>query len=393
MERVSAGGGTLTVEVVMPETRRGQVTGLLGNFNGDASDDIQTRSGEVLPPNPNYEQLYKIFGNSWRISQEESLFDYARGETTATFTDLSFPSKIVRTSDFPSNRRAEAEKTCRVAGVTEPELLEACIFDILVTEDDRFAQVSATVEEELTTNLIDISPPFIINTTPAARSTVENISSITINFSEALNPSLVNLSGIQLAALGRGNDSQRTVNLASSLEITDKNSLTVLTNGNLPNGNYQLSIAPSIIADTAGNPLTEPYTLNFRVQKLGTGDVQVTLKWATRDDLDLIIVDPKGDRVYYKNRRVSSGGKLDVDANSSCRNTTNAPVENIFWPPGKAPAGKYVVGVNLFKRCENNTNAIPFTMTFNVQGEIRKFNKNVDDSNRTLVGSFSLPER
>ncbi|MDJ1184468.1 VWD domain-containing protein [Roseofilum casamattae] len=393
VRRVPAGRSSLLVEVVIPETRRGQVTGLLGNFNGDASDDIQTRSGEILPPNPNYEQLYKIFGNSWRISQEESLFDYAKGETTATFTDLNFPSQILRTSDFPSDRRAEAEKTCRAAGVTEPELLEACIFDILVTEDDRFAQVSANVEEELTANIIDISPPFVINTTPADRSTVENISSITVSFSEALNASLVNLSGIQLAALDRGNDGDRRVNLASSLEITEKNRLTVLTNSNLANGNYQLSIAPSIIADNAGNRLTEPYTLNFRVQKFGTGDVQATLKWASRDDLDLLIIDPKGGRVYHKNRRVPSGGQLDVDANSGCRKTTTAPVENIFWPPGEAPTGKYAIGVDLFQRCENNQNPIPFTLTLKIQGKTQTLQNFVDNSDTLWSMLFTLPDR
>jgi len=153
VQEVSAGDGSLIVEVVMPETQRGQVKGLLGNFNGDSSDDIQTRTGEVLPKNPNYEQLYKEFGNSWRIHHRESLFDYAPGETTATFTNSSFPAKIVRTNDFSSNARAAAERTCQAAGVTEPELLEACIFDILVTRDNRFVQVSASVAQTLTSSI------------------------------------------------------------------------------------------------------------------------------------------------------------------------------------------------------------------------------------------------
>ncbi|MGB3508184.1 MAG: VWD domain-containing protein [Microcoleaceae cyanobacterium] len=153
VQRISAGGGSLTFEMTMPKSRQNQVSGLLGNFNGDSSDDIKTRSGEVLPSNPNYEQLYKVFGNSWRVSQKESLFDYARGETTATFTDLSFPTKIVRTSDFPSNRRAEAERTCREAGVREPQLLEACMFDILATGDNQFAQVSANLEQKLASDV------------------------------------------------------------------------------------------------------------------------------------------------------------------------------------------------------------------------------------------------
>ena len=48
---------------------------------------------------------------------------------------------------------------------------------------------------------------------------------------------------------------------------------------------------------------------------LQTGDVQVTLRWNTTDDLDLWVTDPFGDRVYYGNSQVASGGQLDVDAN------------------------------------------------------------------------------
>ncbi|NJO20006.1 MAG: hypothetical protein HC838_08025 [Spirulinaceae cyanobacterium RM2_2_10] len=42
---------------------------------------------------------------------------------------------------------------------------------------------------------------------------------------------------------------------------------------------------------------------------LGTGDVQVTLRWSTLDDLDLGVTDPSGERVNYENNSIASGGQ------------------------------------------------------------------------------------
>lgn len=72
---------------------------------------------------------------------------------------------------------------------------------------------------------------------------------------------------------------------------------------------------------------------------LQTGDVQVTLRWNTADDLDLFVSDPFGEEVSYFNPQVSSGGILDVDANAGCGERMAEPVENIFWPTGAVCRG------------------------------------------------------
>jgi len=69
--------------------------------------------------------------------------------------------------------------------------------------------------------------------------------------------------------------------------------------------------------------------------RLGTGDVQVTLRWNTPVDLDLHVIDPLGEEIYFRYTFSPSGGTLDVDANAGCTNDT--PVENVFWPTGGAP--------------------------------------------------------
>lgn len=84
---------------------------------------------------------------------------------------------------------------------------------------------------------------------------------------------------------------------------------------------------------------------------LQTGDVQVTLRWNTSDDLDLIVVDPAGSIVDFGSPIAPSGGQLDVDANGFCQTQSLAPVENIFWPIGAAPDGEYLAYVTLAIPC------------------------------------------
>lgn len=80
--------------------------------------------------------------------------------------------------------------------------------------------------------------------------------------------------------------------------------------------------------------------------ELGTGDVQITLRWFSNADLDLAVTDPEGNRIDFTNRESPTGGRLDVDSNIDCE--PEGSVENIFWPPGGAPAGPYTVEVTGF---------------------------------------------
>jgi hypothetical protein len=88
-------------------------------------------------------------------------------------------------------------------------------------------------------------------------------------------------------------------------------------------------------------------------QQLGTGDVQVTLRWSTAADIDLSVVDPFGEEIWFNHRTSNSGGELDVDANADCMERKLDPVENVYWPTGLAPSGEYQVYVNYFAACEN----------------------------------------
>jgi hypothetical protein len=116
------------------------VRGLLGNANGSTSDDLAYRDGTVLTPPLSRDTLYTSYANSWRISQAESLFTYGQGESTATFTDLTFPKGIPTLASLDANDRSVAEVICWNAGVTDPIIWEACVLDVALTGDSEFAE-------------------------------------------------------------------------------------------------------------------------------------------------------------------------------------------------------------------------------------------------------------
>jgi hypothetical protein len=109
-----------------------------------------------------------------------------------------------------------------------------------------------------------------------------------------------------------------------------------------------------------------PYMgLSTRITSVGTGDVQVTLSWDTDSDVDLHVVDPAGEEVFYAQRRSASGGELDLDSNAGCV-IDGVRNENITWPVGHAPRGLYTVRVDYWSSCGvSRTN---FTVRINNAG-------------------------
>ena len=110
--------------------------------------------------------------------------------------------------------------------------------------------------------------------------------------------------------------------------------------------------------------------LNFDVIQVGTGDVQVTLAWDSDSDVDLHVIDPSGQEVYWANRDVPSGGNLDLDSNAGC-SLDNVRNENIVWPVGQAPQGTYTVRVDYWSSC--SVEATDYTVLVNNGGDVQVF--------------------
>lgn len=125
---------------------------------------------------------------------------------------------------------------------------------------------------------------------------------------------------------------------------------------------------------------------------LGTGDIQVTLRWATTDDVDLAVTGPDGQTIFWENPGpTASGGTLDRDDNASCAAITQSPIENVFWPTGQAPQGNYSINVSLFDRCSASSEPISFEVRLLVEGETETLTGTVSEATPTFTYDFSVP--
>jgi len=109
-------------------------------------------------------------------------------------------------------------------------------------------------------------------------------------------------------------------------------------------------VIPMLDEFSSGDPSINPGGFpGVTEPALGTGDVQVTLRWSGDADIDLHVFDPFGEEIWFSNEEATSGGRLDVDGNAGCDGSP--PVENVFWPFGGAPSGNYDVYVVYYQEC------------------------------------------
>ncbi len=118
-----------------------------------------------------------------------------------------------------------------------------------------------------------------------------------------------------------------------------------------------------------------------------TGDVQVSLIWNNRNDLDLHVIPPSGQEISFMRPRSRCNGRLDVDMNAGLF-TSDEPVENVFWPTGKAPNGKYRVIVQYYGRRDPDTKDGTFEVAVKVNGEVQTFQGKVEENEKVEVTTF-----
>ncbi|KAK2190867.1 hypothetical protein NP493_66g06051 [Ridgeia piscesae] len=131
----------LDITVGAPDAFKNQTKGLMGVFNGDATDDL-------LPPGENARPLsnsssektiFTDFGELWRIHGDvDSLFYYAPDESYSTFARTGFKPLFIEDvlKNMTAAKSAEATQTCGVN--------KECLFDFAVT--DKAESAAATLE-------------------------------------------------------------------------------------------------------------------------------------------------------------------------------------------------------------------------------------------------------
>lgn len=117
-------------------------------------------------------------------------------------------------------------------------------------------------------------------------------------------------------------------------------------------------------------------------------DVRASLIWDNRNDLDLHIMTPAGEHIYYGAKKSACGGWLDVDQN--VRGETTKPVENIRWRKGSAPAGRYRVFVLNYRFHEPDQAPTRFRVEVEVNGVVKHFEHTISPKRETGQAS-SVP--
>lgn len=119
-------------------------------------------------------------------------------------------------------------------------------------------------------------------------------------------------------------------------------------------------------------------------------DVRVSLLWNNLDDLDLHVVPPSGELIWFRHPRSRCGGALDVDRNANAQTRTREPVENVRWVRGQAPAGHYRVLVRNFAFEEAARAPIPFVVEIEAGGKVERHEGIASPNRETGVASEQL---
>jgi Bacterial Ig-like domain (group 3) len=106
-------------------------------------------NGTSVGPRPaslhqRYVDLYQNFGNAWRVTDKTSLFDYAPGTSTSSFTVKSWPSEnppcVVPANPAPKPLDSgTAQRLCRA--VIDKNRNADCVFDVMLTGEPGFAKL------------------------------------------------------------------------------------------------------------------------------------------------------------------------------------------------------------------------------------------------------------
>jgi len=113
--------------------------------------------GASLGPMPatlpaRYNTLYKKFADAWRVDNKDSLFDYAPGTSTNTFTNKDWPPEkppcVVRDSKpLEPGSEVLADAVCRQ--IKDRNRRADCVFDVRATGDLTFAKSYVTTQRIL----------------------------------------------------------------------------------------------------------------------------------------------------------------------------------------------------------------------------------------------------
>ena len=149
-------GEGIDVEILPAASLRGHLEGLLGNDDGSSAGDLRFPDGSTLPTAASALDLDGRFADAWRLTDATSLFSYAPGTDTATFTDRAFPPAAAAT---PSDGQVEsAREVCLALGIdpARQDDLSNCAFDLAATGQASFASSGISRSQEPADDAVEL---------------------------------------------------------------------------------------------------------------------------------------------------------------------------------------------------------------------------------------------
>ena len=156
-------------------------------------------------------------------------------------------------------------------------------------------------------------------------------------------------------------------------EITEGNkskdtiSVTIILNNTIPRDSFTIVFK---VGDKNGN-ISEATSLPVKKTRVQKGKLEVALSWDLKYDLDLHVVQPDSEEIYYTHDRSSEGGYLDLDSNPACQ-IDGINNEHIVYPDSAIILpGTYIVRVDFFMQCNGSDSSIVhYTVTARYNGEL-----------------------
>ena len=153
---VTAKKGLITAIFAAPdEHKSNESRGLLGVWNDDRSDDFTARNGIVVSPNATDRVIHFDFGQTYQISENESLFYYPNNTGPKDFA-------------FPRHEPPFIDEL-DVSAITDPALREACgndrvcLYDGIQTGDVEVAAQTRATESDYVQQMEELGKGVVSN--------------------------------------------------------------------------------------------------------------------------------------------------------------------------------------------------------------------------------------
>jgi len=141
--------------------------------------------------------------------------------------------------------------------------------------------------------------------------------------------------------------------------------LSLVLSANIPGEEFVIIVA---IVDDYGK-VSAIYELPVSIVEVGTGQLQVSLSWDQANDVDLHLIEPDEEEIYYGSDYSSNGGVLDLDSNPGCY-IDGVQNENITYSDESTrEAGTYLVRVDLYDGCDVSAQT-NFIVTARLNGQL-----------------------